>query len=471
MASVNDISYPVIIASPEELQKIADLVTDLLQSTAKDPSQYPEAENLEGLTSLPCFNNAFTLVRASIALLKGVDGKSAFQLWQEQPGNADKTLSDFFASMKGEKGDPFTYEDFTPEQLESLILTFDKLTPEQVQAFWQAIPEEYVTLFQKPATDAASTANEAASKANEAATAAKSVLDHPGYIGADYHVYVWDYATEAYKKTDTILRPEGFSVYRTYASIEAMNADLANVSEGKFVLINTDDVEQTDNAKLYVRGATAFEYLVDMSGAIGFTGKTPGFTVGTVTEGAAMDVTLSENGVDEAGNPLYKLNFVLKRGAQGFTPLIETGTVTTGLPGTQATAELVANGQAEDGREKYLLNLTIPQGMPGTGNVTAVGTGLVKDEKYLFVPSVNDESTGVWVKYIEPNNFPEAPKDGKQYARQDGAWSEIQSTGDGIIYPTFEINDDAHLIVNNITDPATFEIDESGHLIFNPQIQ
>lgn len=155
MASVNDISYPVIIASPEELQKIADLVTDLLQSTAKDPSQYPEAENLDGLTSLPCFNNAFTLVRASIALLKGVDGKSAFQLWQEQPGNADKTLSDFFASMKGEKGDPFTYEDFTPEQLESLILTFDKLTPEQVQAFWQAIPEEYVTLFQKPATDAA----------------------------------------------------------------------------------------------------------------------------------------------------------------------------------------------------------------------------------------------------------------------------------------------------------------------------
>ena len=263
----------------------------------------------------------------------------------------------------------------------------------------------------------------------EATTNAKSVSDHPGYIGSDYHVYTWDYVTGAYKKTDTILRPEGFSVYRTYNSIDAMNADLANVPEGKFVLINTNDVEQVDNAKLYVRGATSFEYLVDMSGAIGFTGKTPGFTVGTVTEGDAMNVTLSENGTDPDGNPLYKLNFVLRRGPQGFTPIIQTGTITTGLPGTNVSVELIPNGQTEEGREKYLLNLVIPRGNPGTGNVSVLGTGLIAGKTYLFVPGADNSTEGAFVEYVIPDNFPEAPKDGKTYGRKDGEWSEVNSAG------------------------------------------
>ncbi|SEF86080.1 phage tail tape measure protein [Parabacteroides chinchillae] len=203
-------------------------------------------------------------------------------------------------------------------------------------------------------------------------------------------------------------------------------------------------------------------------------GKTAQFQAGTNTSGADPSIAVEQTGVDAQGNPIYQINIVTEKGGKGDkgdTPVFEAGTATTGLPGTDVQFTLVPDGETPEGVQKYKVNVTVPQGMPGTGNVTAVGTGLVKDEKYLFVPSVNDESTGVWVKYIEPNNFPEAPKDGKQYARQDGAWSEIQSTGDGIIYPTFEINDDAHLIVNNITDPATFEVNESGHLIFNPQIQ
>lgn len=271
--------------------------------------------------------------------------------------------------------------------------------------------------------------NTAKQGAIEATEKAQSVSDHPGYIGLDYHVYVWDYTTGAYKKTDTILRPEGFSIYRTYNTIDAMNADIANVPEGKFVLINTNDVEKPDNAKLYVRGGESFEYLVDMSGAIGFTGKTPGFTVGTVTEGDVMDVTISENGTDPDGNPLYKLNFVLRRGPQGFTPIIQTGTITTGLPGTNVSVELIPNGQTEEGREKYLLNLTIPRGNPGTGNVSALGTGLVAGKMYLFVPATNNSTEGAFVEYVVPDNFPEAPKDGKTYGRKDGAWSEVNSAG------------------------------------------
>lgn len=35
----------------------------------------------------------------------GADGKSAFEIWKEQEGNADKTETDFLNSLKGEKGD------------------------------------------------------------------------------------------------------------------------------------------------------------------------------------------------------------------------------------------------------------------------------------------------------------------------------------------------------------------------------
>lgn len=50
-----------------------------------------------------------------------------------------------------------------------------------------------------------------------------------------------------------------------------MEADAANVEEGKFVLI-ASNVDDTDNAKLYVKGANSFTYLTDMSGAQGIQG-------------------------------------------------------------------------------------------------------------------------------------------------------------------------------------------------------
>lgn len=35
----------------------------------------------------------------------GADGKSAYDIWREQPGNQNKNVADFLASLKGEKGD------------------------------------------------------------------------------------------------------------------------------------------------------------------------------------------------------------------------------------------------------------------------------------------------------------------------------------------------------------------------------
>ena len=63
-----------------------------------------------------------------------------------------------------------------------------------------------------------------------------------------------------------------FSIYKTYASISAMESDASNVPEGEFVLI-ASNVEDEDNAKLYVKGEDSFVYLTDLSGATGIKGE------------------------------------------------------------------------------------------------------------------------------------------------------------------------------------------------------
>ena len=77
------------------------------------------------------------------------------------------------------------------------------------------------------------------------------------------------------KMGPTGARGEGFSIYKTYASIEDMKNDFANVEIGKFVMI-TSNVEDEDNAKLYVRAEVTdfFSFVTDLSGAQGIQGPT-----------------------------------------------------------------------------------------------------------------------------------------------------------------------------------------------------
>lgn len=65
-----------------------------------------------------------------------------------------------------------------------------------------------------------------------------------------------------------------FAIAKTFPSVAAMNEGFADdgVAEGQFVLIDTGNVEDVDNAKLYVKGAEAYSYLTDLSGAQGMTG-------------------------------------------------------------------------------------------------------------------------------------------------------------------------------------------------------
>lgn len=65
-----------------------------------------------------------------------------------------------------------------------------------------------------------------------------------------------------------------FAVAKIYNSVNEMNAGYSvdGVGIGEFVLIDTGDVNDEDNAKLFVKGATSYSYITDMSGAQGIQG-------------------------------------------------------------------------------------------------------------------------------------------------------------------------------------------------------
>lgn len=269
-----------------------------------------------------------------------------------------------------------------------------------------------ITTATQNADTAAETAEESAQEADKQALAARGAAadaqdtaDHPTYIGADYHVYKWNKEAKAYDKTDIFVKGDAFSIKKVYPSISAMNADLDNpeIKEGDFVLINTNDVENPDNAQLYIRTETSFRFLVDMSGAIGFTGKTPQFGIGNVTLGEA-NVTISEDGVDSNGNPKYKLNFVLERGPQGFTPIIQGGAIETGSPDSEVSLVFTKIGETDAGEPIYEPRGSIPKGEPGkgSGNVSAEENGLIAGKKYLFVPTSDNSAVGTFVEYTVP---------------------------------------------------------------------
>lgn len=65
-----------------------------------------------------------------------------------------------------------------------------------------------------------------------------------------------------------------FAITKLYSSLSALLADTSptGISAGQFALINTGNVEDEDNAKLYVWTGAAYTYVTDLSGAPGIQG-------------------------------------------------------------------------------------------------------------------------------------------------------------------------------------------------------
>lgn len=295
-------------------------------------NEVPDAGSTDDISSLPAYQPANgtevpTVVKASLELLVA----PALDAADKANEAADKAESNATAAQ--------TAANTANEKAELAA---------QAASDVNAAKEGAETAAQS-ANTAASNANEKAVLADTAAANANDTAEHPTYIGQDHYVYKWNKTAQAYDKTDIYTKGDAFSIKKVYASVANMEADKSNpdITEGDFVLVNTGDVEDPDNAKLYVKADGDFEFLVDMSGAIGFTGKTPQFSMGTISTleaGSTATATISEDGVDSDGNPKYKINFAIPRGNPG-APFRISGEYAT----LEALKSAVPDGSTIDG--------------------------------------------------------------------------------------------------------------------------
>lgn len=154
--------------------------------------------------------------------------------------------------------------------------------------------QDWIDSLSKASEDAAVAALEAANKANEAADKAdqavkeiegivddaiaatekaEEIASNPPKI-VDNDWWIYDYETKQYVNTGIAAIGDAFTYKKEYPSVEAMEADwgTADVKLGEYVLINTNNVEDPDDAKVYLKTQEGWKFIVDLSGMQGIQG-------------------------------------------------------------------------------------------------------------------------------------------------------------------------------------------------------
>lgn len=154
--------------------------------------------------------------------------------------------------------------------------------------------QDWIDSLSKASEDAAVAALEAANKANEAADKvdqavkeiegivddviaatdkAEEIASNPPKI-VDGDWWIYDYDTKQYVNTGIAAIGDAFTYKKEYPSVEAMEADwgTADVKLGEYVLINTNNVEDPDDAKVYLKTQEGWKFIVDLSGMQGIQG-------------------------------------------------------------------------------------------------------------------------------------------------------------------------------------------------------
>ena len=67
----------------------------------------------------------------------------------------------------------------------------------------------------------------------------------------------------------------GFTIAKTYASVATLTADTSptGITAGQFAIIDTGDVENSENSRLYLWNGSVYQYTSDLSGAQGIKGE------------------------------------------------------------------------------------------------------------------------------------------------------------------------------------------------------
>lgn len=185
-------------------------IEDELKKGSQGVGDVPEAESLDGITSLPAYQEVEgqdmpNIVRAPLTLL------AAPALDAADKANAAATKAESNA---------------TAAQTAANSANEKAGLAAQAASDANAAKEGAETATQS-ANNAASNAEEKAAAANTAAQDAEKVANNPTYIGKDHYVYVYNKETKSFDKTDIYCKGEPGSSFRVageYATLEALKS-------------------------------------------------------------------------------------------------------------------------------------------------------------------------------------------------------------------------------------------------------
>ena len=162
-------------------------------------------------------------------------------------GEIDVTVS--FPAVKYDK-DPSVYSSAKPEGFRQVFF----------KTFWDRI--DGLSTVVEEATSDLETLKQDTTTAKDAALTATTYAERVNANLNGFTVTITD-RNGTSRSVDI-----GFEIYRTYTSVAAMNADAANVPQGKFVVIATTSPTDPDNAKMYCKNSQgSFTFLSDLDQA------------------------------------------------------------------------------------------------------------------------------------------------------------------------------------------------------------
>lgn len=183
-------------------------IEDELKKGSQGVGDVPEAESLDGITSLPAYqekDGEDIIVRAPLTLL------AAPALEAADKANAAATKAESNATAA-----------------QTAANSANEKAGLAAQAASDAnAAKEGAEMATQSANNAASNAEEKAAAANTAAQDAEKIANNPTYIGKDHYVYVYNKDTESFDKTDIYCKGEPGSSFRVsgeYATLEALKS-------------------------------------------------------------------------------------------------------------------------------------------------------------------------------------------------------------------------------------------------------
>lgn len=398
-------------------------IEDELKKDSQGVGDVPEAESLDGITSLPAYqekDGEEIIVRAPLELLAA----PALEAADKANEAADKAESNATAAQ--------TAANTANEKAELAAQAASDAT---------AAKEEAETATQS-ANNAASNAEEKAAAANTAAQDAEKVANNPTYIGTDHYVYVYNKETDSFDKTGIYCKGEPGSSFRVsgeYATLEALKSAVPDGSAvDGFMAVGTE---------------APYDYYAWVNGDWVNQGKIAGGGSGNVVVIPAAAMSLSDQATsDEIFNAFG--------GKDAFMDICQSIV-------NKDTVCVVANIPEESGMKLVYIPVMAMATYTDANNANFM-MAIITETTFQLVVTVTD---GIATQSSQVlNHIYEAPSDGNVYGRKNKDWVEVPEHLNLTSEDLNDINGAGFATQKSIAGYTTpennYPINENGALIF-----